>query len=70
MLLSVGWTTRAVGQAIPSAPPPLKLVAPADAGFEAEKLPGVEKIVAAGLAAKKMPGCVVAFGSRGKLAWL
>lgn len=51
-------------------PGPLTIVKPAELGFDADKLKAVDEIVAKGLADKKMPGCVVAFGRQNKLAWL
>jgi CubicO group peptidase (beta-lactamase class C family) len=48
----------------------LSVVAPAELGFAAEKLKVIDDIIAKGIADKKMPGCVVAFGRQGKLAWL
>jgi CubicO group peptidase (beta-lactamase class C family) len=53
-----------------TSPPSLPVVPPAELGFDAEQLKAIDDIVAKGLEAKKMPGCVVAFGRRGKLAWL
>jgi CubicO group peptidase (beta-lactamase class C family) len=53
-----------------NAPPPLPLISPAELGFDPERLQAIDPIVARGLAEKKMPGCVVAFGRRDKLAWL
>jgi CubicO group peptidase (beta-lactamase class C family) len=49
---------------------PLPLVSPAALGFNEEKLKELEPIITKGLADKKMPGCVVAFGRKNKLAWL
>lgn len=61
----------AIGRyAAAEAPGSLPVVAPAELGFDAEKLQAIDDIVAQGLAAKKMPGCVVAFGRQHKLAWL
>lgn len=67
--LTVWLTLLAAGQ-LPVAPPALPVVAPAELGFDSEKLKAIDEIVAQGLADKKMPGCVVAFGRRNKLAWL
>ncbi|WP_425615680.1 serine hydrolase domain-containing protein [Anatilimnocola sp. NA78] len=49
---------------------PVSVVTPAEAGFDPEKLSEIDAIVARGIEEKKMPGCVVAFGRQGKLAWL
>lgn len=40
---------------------------PAAVGMDAEHLQRIEKIVAQGLAEKRMPGCVVCIGRRGKI---
>lgn len=48
----------------------LPQVAPQDAGFDAEKLATMEPLIAAGIDEKKMPGCVVCVGRKGKIAWL
>jgi len=39
-------------------------------GMNAETLQQIDAVVAAGLKAKRMPGCVVAVGRRGKVVWL
>jgi len=48
----------------------LKKVDPAEAGLDAQRLEKIDEIVARGLAEKKMPGCVVCLGRRGKIAML
>ncbi len=53
-----------------AAPPRLPLVAPAEVGFRIDRLTPLEAVVNEGLEAGRMPGCVIAFGRRGKLAWL
>lgn len=63
ILLMAGAPVRAIT-------PDLPVVAPAELGFAADRLAAIDDIVAKGLEAKKMPGCVVAFGRQGKLAWL
>lgn len=45
-------------------------VAPADAGFHAEKLAAIEPVLEQAIAEKKMPGCVVCIGRQGKIGWL
>lgn len=50
--------------------PALPIVAPAELGFNTDKLNAIDEIVAKGLAEKKMPGCVIAFGRKNKLATL
>lgn len=51
-------------------PPAVPLAKLNELGFDEAKLAGIEEIIATGIAEKKMPGCVVAFGRQGKLAWL
>lgn len=51
-------------------PAHLPVVQPEEVGFNAERLQYLEPIVQEGLDEKKMPGCVIAFGRGGKLAWL
>ncbi|WP_254512612.1 serine hydrolase domain-containing protein [Anatilimnocola floriformis] len=51
-------------------PMSLPVVAPAELGFDTDKLIAIDGIVAKGIEDKKMPGCVVAFGRKNKLAWL
>jgi len=43
--------------------------APADAGMNAQELDKIDALVAAALAEKKMPGCVVCIGRRGAIVW-
>ncbi len=43
---------------------------PADAGMDAQHLARIDEIVAQGLAEKRMPGCVVCIGRRGKIVLL
>src|SRR5690606_22140676 len=57
---SIGWAQ----------PPRLPVTPPAEAGLDAEKLAKIDSLVAAALANKQMPGCVVLVGSQGKIAWL
>ncbi len=66
MALLLVLPTLAAGQAVP----PLPVVAPVELGFDAEQLTAIDEIVAQGIEAKKMPGCVIAFGRQNKLAWL
>ena len=65
LLISLGLSARA--QNIPTA---LPVVAPAELGFDPDKLAPIDGIVAKGIEEKKMPGCVIAFGRKNKLAWL
>lgn len=60
----------AVRPALAQEVPPLPLVAAAEAGFDDAGLKAIDEIVAQGIADKKMPGCVVAFGTSKQLAWL
>lgn len=48
----------------------LPLASPAEAGLNSERLTRMEPLIAQALADKKLPGCVVAVGRRGRLAWL
>ena len=48
----------------------LPRVEPDAVGLDAIKLATMDAIVAEGIAAKKMPGCVVCIGRHGKIAWL
>lgn len=43
---------------------------PADVGLDADKLDQIDQVVAEGLEAKKMPGCVVLIARRGQVAFL
>jgi CubicO group peptidase (beta-lactamase class C family) len=43
---------------------------PAEVGMDAARLAQIDEFVAEGLAAKKMPGCVVCIGRRGKIVLL
>lgn len=47
----------------------LPVVAPAEVGMNAERLAEIDAVVAAGLAKKQMPGCVVLVGRQGKIVW-
>ena len=58
------------GRAAPPIPPKLPVAAPADVGLDAAQLGPIDELVAEGIRAGEMPGCVVAIGRRGKLAWL
>jgi uncharacterized protein YbbC (DUF1343 family)/CubicO group peptidase (beta-lactamase class C family) len=53
-----------------AAPPKLPLVDPASVGFRPERLAALETVIQDGIVAGRMPGCVVAFGRHGQLAWL
>ena len=59
-----------VAAPLPARSADLPRAAPGDAGFDASLLSQLEEIVAQGVADKKMPGCVVAIGRHGKVAWL
>lgn len=52
-----------------SAPPHLPLVKPAEAGMDATALATIDAQVARSLKAGQMPGCVVAIGRHGKIAF-
>jgi CubicO group peptidase (beta-lactamase class C family) len=66
-LLSLACATYSRASAEPGA---LQLAPPTELGFNEDKLKEIESIITKGLADKKMPGCVVAFGRKNKLAWL
>jgi uncharacterized protein YbbC (DUF1343 family)/CubicO group peptidase (beta-lactamase class C family) len=51
-------------------PPKLPRVDPAEAGFRPERLEALEPIIQEAIAVGRMPGCVLAFGRGGRLAWL
>ncbi|MCA9169638.1 MAG: serine hydrolase, partial [Planctomycetales bacterium] len=61
-----------VGQSavVQAAPPKLPLTTPESVGLRSERLAQIDSIVAEGLAADRMPGCVIAIGRRGQLAML
>jgi uncharacterized protein YbbC (DUF1343 family)/CubicO group peptidase (beta-lactamase class C family) len=48
----------------------LPQVEPQAVGLDAQKLTAMEALIAEGIAAKKMPGCVVCIGRHGQIAWL
>jgi len=48
----------------------LPTVQPPEAGFDAEKLSSMDALITAGIDEKKMPGCVLCVGRKGKIAWL
>lgn len=48
----------------------LPMAEPDTVGLDAQKLQRIDEIVAEGLAEKKLPGCVVCVGRRGKIAFL
>lgn len=51
-------------------PPDVAVVKPNEAGFDAAALAEVDTVIAKGIAAGEMPGCVLAIGRRGQLVWL
>jgi CubicO group peptidase (beta-lactamase class C family) len=57
------WTAAASAAGLPHAEP-------AEVGIDAEKLARIDDLVAVGIAEKKMPGCVVCVGRRGKIVLL
>ncbi len=59
----------AAAVAATAAPPRLPTARPEDAGMSAARLNAIDPVVAEGLAAGEMPGCVVVVGRRGKLVW-
>jgi CubicO group peptidase (beta-lactamase class C family) len=50
--------------------PSIEHVEPASVGFDAAKLAEIDKVIDAALAEKKLPGCVVCIGRRGKIVLL
>jgi uncharacterized protein YbbC (DUF1343 family) len=52
------------------APAELTRQSPADLGFDERRLERVEELVNEGIREKKMPGCVICFGRKGKIAYL
>ena len=62
-LLLAGEGPEAVSRRLPK-------VAPADVGMSSERLADIDSVVQQALEQKKMPGCVVAVGHGGKIAYL
>jgi CubicO group peptidase (beta-lactamase class C family) len=60
----------AIVSSVQAAPPRLQQVEPAAVGLDARHLAAIDDVVAAALAAKQMPGCVVLIGRQGKIAFL
>jgi CubicO group peptidase (beta-lactamase class C family) len=65
--LLIAWPTAAASEI---APPRLPPTAPEHVGFRTDRLIAIQSVVDEGLEAHCMPGCVIAFGRQGKLAWL
>jgi uncharacterized protein YbbC (DUF1343 family)/CubicO group peptidase (beta-lactamase class C family) len=66
-----GWLTLLSLSAIALAGPnKLPQVDPAEVGFRPERLSALEAVITQGLESGRMPGCVLAFGRHGQLAWL
>jgi len=63
ILASVEFTARAA----PAKLPPAR---PEDVGMNPRGLQRIDRVVAQGIDAGQMPGCVVAVGRRGKIVWL
>ncbi|NQT36982.1 MAG: DUF1343 domain-containing protein [Planctomycetes bacterium] len=61
--------TLAAAVAATAAAPRLPTVRPEDAGMSAARLSAIDRVVAQGLEAGEMPGCVVVVGRRGRLVW-
>jgi CubicO group peptidase (beta-lactamase class C family) len=61
--LAGGFAVSAWGDGLPSGPPQ-------EAGMKADFIPQADALVAKAIAEKKMPGCVVCVGRRGKLVFL
>ncbi|HBO43898.1 MAG TPA: hypothetical protein DD670_08205, partial [Planctomycetaceae bacterium] len=59
-----------VAPSVAAAPPKLPMVEPEAVGMDGGKLREIDREVAAAIAEKKMPGCVVGVGRRGKLVLL
>jgi CubicO group peptidase (beta-lactamase class C family) len=55
---------------VQAASPRLPIVAAAKAGLDAERLSGIDDIVATGIKNKQMPGCVVLVARHGQIAFL
>jgi CubicO group peptidase (beta-lactamase class C family) len=62
-LLLTAWITFATAAGLPHAEP-------AAVGMDSVKLAQIDALVADGIQQKKMPGCVVCIGRRGKIMWL
>jgi uncharacterized protein YbbC (DUF1343 family)/CubicO group peptidase (beta-lactamase class C family) len=61
--LMLGNPCRAQGGGLPHAEP-------ADVGLDPDHLRRIDGLIEQGLAEKKMPGCVLCIGRRGKIVWL
>ena len=68
--LSVAFCALTVGLPSSGHAQHLPRVAPEEVGMSSQHLAEIDRIVAEGIAQKKMPGCVVAVGHRGKLVML
>ncbi|MEM8946591.1 MAG: exo-beta-N-acetylmuramidase NamZ domain-containing protein [Planctomycetota bacterium] len=63
------WTIAAACYATLASAAPLQRCSPADAGLDGAHLERIDAIVAAQIEQKKLPGCVVVIGRRGKIAF-
>jgi len=57
------------GTSLPATPPPLPSARPEEAGLDSRQLAAIHQAVEEALAARKMPGCVVLIGRRGKVVF-
>lgn len=57
------------GTRLTASPPPLPAASPEQAGLDAGQLRAIDQAVEEALAARKMPGCVVLIGRRGKVVF-
>ena len=72
---SILWSAIWIGiisqaTSLPAAPPKLSLVPPEQVGMRSDRLAIIDELVASGIQDRRMPGCVIAIGPHGKLAFL
>ena len=72
---SILWSAIWIGiisqaSSLPAAPPKLPLVPPEQVGMRSDRLAIIDELVASGIQDRRMPGCVVAIGRHGRLAFL
>lgn len=65
-----GWVIASCLLALSDATAALPQVDPQAIGLDPQTLAAIEPLIAEGIAAKKMPGCVVCIGRHGQIAWL
>lgn len=66
----VGWMSAIACSHAADVPRKLEVVEPGDVGMDIATLTRIDDVVAEGLRDRKLPGCVICIGRRGKIAWL